>query len=122
MEAETPHDVATSIFAKIATGQIPVQAVYEDEFVIAFPDITPVAPTHVLVIPKAAIRDVSCIASLTTDEAAGFLRGVAKAAEACGLEAGGYRTVMNTGEDGGQTVPYLHAHILGGRQLAWPPG
>lgn len=122
MEAETPHDVTSSIFAKIASGQIPVAAVYEDEFVIAFPDITPVAPTHVLVIPKAGIRDISCVASLSTGEAAGFLRGIAKTAEVCGLEAGGYRIVMNTGEDGGQTVPYLHAHILGGRKLAWPPG
>ncbi|MFM7188136.1 MAG: HIT domain-containing protein, partial [Armatimonadota bacterium] len=81
-----------------------------------------VAPTHILVIPKSAIRDVSCIASLNTETVAGFLRGIAKAAEACGLESSGYRTVMNTGEDGGQTVPYLHAHVLGGRKLAWPPG
>ncbi len=122
MEAETPQDVASSIFAKIASGQIPVQAVYEDEFVIAFPDIAPVAPTHILVIPKAAIRDVGCVATLTTEQVAGFLLGIAKTAEACGLDACGYRTVMNTGEDGGQTVPYLHAHILGGRPLIWPPG
>jgi histidine triad (HIT) family protein len=122
MEVETPEDVASSIFAKIASGQIPVKAVYEDEFVIAFPDITPVAPTHILVIPKLAIRDVSYISQLTAAEAAGFLRGIANTATACGLVAGGFRTVMNTGIEGGQTVPYLHAHILGGRQLSWPPG
>jgi len=122
MEAETPEDVASSIFAKIASGQISVQAVYEDEFVIAFPDISPVAPTHILVIPKAAIRDITCVSQLSTDEAAGFLCGIANSAAACGLPTDGFRTVLNTGADGGQTVPYLHAHILGGRQLAWPPG
>jgi histidine triad (HIT) family protein len=122
MEADTPPDVASSIFAKIASGQIPVQAVYEDDFVIAFPDITPVAPIHILVIPKVGIRDISCISQLTPAEAAGFLNGIAKTADLCGLGVGGFRTVMNTGVEGGQTVPYLHAHILGGRQLSWPPG
>lgn len=122
MEAETPQDVATSIFAKIATGQVQVQSVYEDEYVIAFPDINPAAPTHLLVIPKSPVRDISDIAALSSENAAGFLRGIANTAKACGLESGGFRTVMNTGEDGGQTVPYLHAHILSGRKLAWPPG
>lgn len=122
MEAETPEDVASSIFAKIASGQIPVQAVYEDDFVIAFPDISPVAPAHILVIPKAAIRDITCISQLSHTEAAGFLCGIVNTAAACGLTADGFRTVLNTGVDGGQTVPYLHAHILGGRKLSWPPG
>ncbi|MFM2223671.1 MAG: hypothetical protein RLZZ78_1928 [Armatimonadota bacterium] len=122
MEAEIPDDVASSIFAKIASGQIPVQAVYEDDFVIAFPDISPVAPTHVLVIPKVAMRDITCISQLSPSEAAGFLIGIANTAAACGLTEDGFRTVMNTGRDGGQTVPYLHAHVLGGRQLSWPPG
>jgi histidine triad (HIT) family protein len=122
MEAEIPDDVASSIFAKIARGQIPVQAVYEDDFVIAFPDISPVAPTHILVIPKVAIRDITCISQLSPFEAAGFLIGIANTAAACGLTEDGFRTVMNTGVEGGQTVPYLHAHVLGGRQLSWPPG
>jgi len=122
MDVHVPDDVSTSIFAKIANGQIPVQAVYEDDYVIAFPDISPVAPVHLLVIPKRAIRDISCVGELSDSETAGFVRGINKVAEACGLTTDGFRTVVNTGVDGGQTVPYLHAHILGGRQLSWPPG
>lgn len=122
MDVNIPADVSTSIFAKIASGQIPVQSVYEDDYVIAFPDISPVAPVHILMIPKRAIRDISSIGELSATESAGFIQGIAKVAETCGLVSGGFRTVLNTGSDGGQTVPYLHAHILGGRQLTWPPG
>jgi len=108
------------IFCKIANGEIPSQKVYEDELCVAFYDVAPAAPVHVLVIPKAHIASV-----LEADDEGllGHLLTVASdVARKEGLAEDGFRLVINTGADGGQTVHHLHVHILGGRSLAWPPG
>ena len=109
------------LFCKIIAGTIPSSKVYEDEQTYAFADINPQAPTHVLIVPRkhiasldhAAPEDIATLGHLHT-VAADIARGQ-------GL-ANGYRTVINTGEDGGQTVDHLHVHLLGGRALYWPPG
>ena len=114
--------MADTIFHKILRKEIPADTVYEDESVLAFRDIRPVAPTHVLVIPKFEAQDFSDIRSWTAEQTSGFFRGVSLVAEKLGLDEGGYRVVFNTGSGGGQEVPYLHAHIISGRKLTWPPG
>lgn len=107
------------IFCKIVEQKIPSQKVAEDEHLIAFRDVTPQAPTHILVIPKnhipnlAVLEDVSLIGRL-------FKKATELASE-LGLNKG-FRIVVNTGDDGGQTVHHLHIHLLGGRALGWPPG
>lgn len=107
-----------NIFAKILRGEIPCNKVYEDEWSLAFHDIAPAAPVHVLVIPKGpyvSLDDFTATAS--TDEIAGFYRAVGKVARDLGLAAPGYRTLNNTGSDGGQEVPHLHVHVFGGKRL-----
>lgn len=112
-----------TLFDKILDGRIPAEVVYEDEAVLAFRDISPQAPVHALVIPRVKLaRFAEADRALDEKNAAGFLHGIAKAARALGLEEGGYRVVINNGRDGGQTVDYVHAHILGGRAMHWPPG
>ena len=109
------------LFCKIVEGAIPANRVYEDEFCIGFPDISPQAPTHLLVIPKQHIGSTA----KTLAEDAGLMgQMMAAAAEIARKEKldNGYRIVVNTGEDGGQTVNHLHLHLLGGRQMKWPPG
>jgi len=113
--------LADNIFLKIIDKTIPAKIVHEDDRCLAFHDIGPKAPVHVLIIPKKVIRTHDDIAP---DDAAliGHLHVVAvKLAKDLGLGAG-YRLVINCGEDGGQTVPHLHMHLLGGRPLGWPPG
>lgn len=110
-----------TLFQKIIDRQIPADIVFEDERTLAFRDIHPQAPTHVLIIPK---RGIASLAEATDNDAdlLGHLLIVARrVAEQLGL-AKGYRTVINCGSDGGQTVDHLHIHLLGGRALAWPPG
>ncbi|MCA9246964.1 MAG: histidine triad nucleotide-binding protein [Planctomycetales bacterium] len=110
-----------TIFKKIIDGEIPANVVYEDEKCLAFHDVAPQAPTHVLVIPKKEIRSVS---DLSDEDAAlvGHLFVVLRnLAHELGLEAG-YRVVTNCGVEGGQSVDHLHFHLLGGRALSWPPG
>ncbi len=112
---------ADCLFCRMASGEIPVAKVYEDDLVFAIPDINPQAPTHVLVIPVAHL---SSAAELT--EGDGALLGrlfetAARIAREDGLD-GGFRLVINAGPDGGQTVAHLHVHLLGGRAMAWPPG
>lgn len=111
-----------TIFEKILSGEIPVKKVYEDEHSFAFHDISPQAPVHVLIIPKKKI--VNIISSKDEDEhvLGRLLLGARNTAKLLGLEKTGYRLIMNNGRDGGQTVDYLHCHILGGRPLQWPPG
>jgi len=108
----------TNIFAKILRGEIPCNKVYEDEFSLAFHDINPQAPVHVLVIPKG---DYVSMADFTADAPAdlitGFMRAVGKVADALGLAGPGYRTLANAGADAHQEVPHLHIHIFGGRPL-----
>jgi histidine triad (HIT) family protein len=109
------------LFCKIASGEIPSAAVYLDERVYAFADINPKAPVHVLIIPR---EHIDSLAEATSEHGAllGHLFSIAaEIARNKGL-ANGYRVVVNTGEDGGQTVDHLHLHLLGGRQLTWPPG
>ncbi|MBQ3252274.1 MAG: histidine triad nucleotide-binding protein [Oscillospiraceae bacterium] len=104
------------LFCKIVAGDIPSTKVYEDETVLAFRDIAPQAPTHILVIPKAHIASVACIAPENSAVVAHIFEVIAKIAAQEGLD-GGYRVVSNCGADAGQTVHHLHFHILGGRQL-----
>ena len=110
------------IFCKIVSGDIPSTKIYEDEQVIAFRDINPQAPTHVLIVPKQHISGVNELA--VADEAlVGHVYGViAKLVRELGIDESGYRVVVNSGADGQQSVPHLHFHVLGGRLLAWPPG
>jgi len=110
------------LFCKIVNEDIPAKLLYEDEFVVAFEDINPQAPMHNLVIPK---KHISTINDLTTDDEAllGKMYLVAKElAQQKGLADEGYRTVMNCGESAGQTVFHIHLHVLGGRNMSWPPG
>jgi histidine triad (HIT) family protein len=112
-----PYD-EQNIFARILRGEIPCQKVYEDDFALAFNDIAPQAPTHVLVVPKArycSFADFS--AGATEAEIAGFIRAVGKIAKDLGLEQQGYRILANMGEHSGQEVPHLHVHLFAGRPL-----
>lgn len=107
------------LFCRIASGEIPSNKVYEDDRVLAFRDIDPQAPTHVLLIPKQHFANI-----LEADgETIAYLHSVVKKLAAdLGIEEKGFRIVVNTGEDGQQTVKHLHFHILGGRSMQWPPG
>lgn len=110
------------VFCGIAAGQIPSQKVFEDETVIAFKDLSPKAPVHVLIVPKKHIQSVAQFQSEDKELAAHiFVDVVPKLAAQLGLD-GGFRLVVNTGNNGGQTVPHLHVHLLGGRKMTWPPG
>jgi len=112
-----PYD-DNNIFARILRGEIPCKKVYEDDHALAFHDIAPQAPVHVLVIPKGkycSFADFSAGAS--AEEIAGFVRAVGIVARQLGLEAPGYRLLANMGEHGGQEVPHLHFHLFGGRPL-----
>lgn len=110
-----------TIFKKIIDGEIPADIVYEDDLVLAFRDIAPKAPTHVLVIPRKEIAALSD-ASPDDESSLGRMLVVARQlGEKLGL-SGGYRCVINCGDDGGQEVPHLHLHLLGGRKMTWPPG
>ena len=112
-----PYD-DNNIFARILRGEIPCRKVHEDEWTLAFHDINPQAPTHILVIPKGrycSFADFSADAS--AEEIAGFIRAVGKIARDLGLEAPGYRLLANMGDHGGQEVPHLHVHIFGGKAL-----
>lgn len=107
-----------NVFAKILRGEIPSKKVFEDEWVLAFHDIHPLAPIHVLVIPKGAyvsMEDFSAKAS--AEEITGFFRAVGEVARMLGLPPKGYRILANHGRDGGQEVPHFHVHIFGGRPL-----
>ncbi|MDP2344241.1 MAG: histidine triad nucleotide-binding protein [Deltaproteobacteria bacterium] len=112
----------TTIFARILKGEIPCSKVYEDNLVLAFDDVTPQAPVHVLIIPKTPLVNLNDV-DASHEQLLGHLLTTARlVAEKKGIAAGGYRIVMNTGENGGQSVYHMHLHVLGGRPLAWPPG
>ena len=110
------------LFCKIVQGDIPAKVVYEDDTVLAFEDIAPVAPVHILIIPKAHIPTLTDLDGETAAVAADIYRAVASIARAKGLTESGYRVVANCGEKAGQTVFHIHFHLLGGRDFAWPPG
>jgi histidine triad (HIT) family protein len=110
-----------SIFTKIIKREIPADIVYEDDMAIAFKDVNPVAPVHILVVPKQPIAKLSDAESEDHRLMGHLLLTVKRVAEQAGL-SNGYRVVINTGPEGGQTVFHLHLHILGGRPMSWPPG
>jgi histidine triad (HIT) family protein len=110
------------LFCKIVNKEIPASIVYEDNRVLAFNDINPQAPTHILVIPKKHVAGVAQLAA-ADESLVGYLFTVLqKLARDMGIEQSGYRIVANNGRDAGQAVGHLHFHLLGGRALAWPPG
>ncbi|WP_008317515.1 histidine triad nucleotide-binding protein [Leptolyngbya sp. PCC 6406] len=111
-----------TIFGKIIRREIPADIVYEDELCLAFRDVHPQAPTHVLVIPKKPIPKLAEAESADKELLGHLLLTLKTVAEQLGLAENGYRVVINTGTDGGQTVFHLHLHLLGGRSLQWPPG
>jgi histidine triad (HIT) family protein len=116
----SPSSARSCIFCKIAAGEIPAKVVKRADGMLAFTDVSPQAPTHLLVIPTthvSSLNDAKDAASL--GKLLGFARDVAKEA---GIDQKGYRVVVNTNPDGGQTVFHLHLHVLGGRPMHWPPG
>jgi histidine triad (HIT) family protein len=113
--------VSNCLFCKIAAGTIPVTRLYEDDQVLAFPDISPQAPVHVLLIPKHHFASLAHTSATDSALLGHLLAAAAVVAREQGLKSG-YRVVINTGADGGQTVEHLHLHLLGGRHMGWPPG
>ncbi|MGV0108183.1 histidine triad nucleotide-binding protein [Nostoc sp. DSM 114160] len=114
-------ETTETIFSKIIRREIPADIVYEDNLALAFKDIHPQAPVHILVIPKKPIATLAEAESEDHTVLGHLLLTAKRVAEEAGLK-NGYRVVINAGDDGGQTVDHLHLHILGGRQLNWPPG
>ncbi len=110
------------LFCKIIAGEIPSSKVYEDDLVYAFNDISPAAPTHVLIIPKKHISSANELNEENAAIVSHIFLVAAKIAGQLGIAENGYRIVNNCGKDGGQTVGHLHFHLLGGRNLGWPPG
>ncbi len=111
-----------TLFQKIADREIPAKIVFEDDQCFAIEDINPQAPVHILVIPK---RVIARLGNAEADDAAllgHLLVAASKIARERGIDASGFRTVINSGRDAGETVPHLHVHLLGGRALGWPPG
>jgi histidine triad (HIT) family protein len=113
---------ADCLFCKIVAGEVPATVVRETETTVAFRDINPQAPTHVLVIPRAHYPDAASLAAEAPQLAADVLREAGRVAADEKADATGYRVVFNTGSGAGQTVFHAHAHVLGGRGLQWPPG
>lgn len=115
-------DMSDCVFCRIASGEIPAALVYQDDQIVAFEDLNPQAPLHILVIPR---RHIASMNEVSGDDASllGSMLIVAKElAGQRGIDQSGYRTVLNCNEDGGQTVWHLHLHLLGGRSMGWPPG
>ncbi len=110
------------IFCKIASGALGTAFVHEDDAVVAFEDLNPQAPHHVLIIPREHVVSLSSATDAHDALLSRLLMVAAKVAGERGIAESGYRTVINTGPDGGQSVFHLHVHLLGGRPLAWPPG
>ena len=114
--------MSRTLFEKIIAREIPATIVYEDDLVLAFRDVKPQAPTHVLIVPK---KPIPRIAEATVEDnvvIGHLLLKAAEVAETLGLKQSGYRLVFNNGPDAGEAVPHLHCHILGGRKMSWPPG
>ena len=117
-----PDQATDCLFCKIAAREIPADIVHETDHVVAFRDVNPQAPTHILLIPKEHLQSVAAV----TDDQAGLLAEIVQAAahlaRAEGVEESGWRLVTNVGPDAGQSVPHMHFHLLGGRRMEWPPG
>jgi histidine triad (HIT) family protein len=114
--------VAECLFCAIVAGEIPATTVLETDRVLAFRDINPQAPTHILVIPQAHYPDVAALAAADAALLGEVINAAQQVAAAEGVAETGYRVVFNTGVEAGQTVPHVHGHVLGGRSLTWPPG
>lgn len=115
--------MADCIFCKIAGKEINSEFVYEDDSVVAFRDMNPQAPQHILIVPKKHVKNVTEFGQADKELAAHiFVDVVPKIAEDIGVAESGFRLVINTGDEGGQTVGHLHVHLLGGRAMKWPPG
>ena len=112
----------TCLFCRIITREIPASIVYEDDRVLAFNDINPQAPTHVLVVPKKHIATLNDLAAGDDQIVGEVVRRAAAIAADRGISAGGFRTVFNTNKEAGQTVFHIHLHLIGGRSMHWPPG
>jgi len=120
--SDWPIVASACLFCRIARGELGTKFLYEDANVVAFADLHPQAPVHILVIPRKHL--ISLAESTPTDDAllGQVLAAVRKVAQQLGVDAAGYRTVLNSGEQAGQSVLHLHAHLLAGRSLGWPPG
>ena len=114
--------MAECLFCAIVAGEIPAAAVLETDRILAFRDINPQAPTHVLVVPKAHYPDVAALAAADAALLGEVIDAARQVAADEGVAEAGYRVVFNTGVQAGQTVPHVHGHVLGGRPLTWPPG
>jgi histidine triad (HIT) family protein len=114
--------MSKTLFQKIADKEIPSAIVYEDELVVAFRDVKPQAPVHVLIVPRQPIPRITDATAGDQSLLGHLLLKAAEVAGRLGLDKTGFRLVINNGRDGGETVPHLHLHILGGRPMAWPPG
>jgi histidine triad (HIT) family protein len=114
--------MSDTIFGKIAAGEIPADIVFEDEHVVAFRDLNPQAPTHILVIPRKEIPTLNHAQDTDAELIGRLFLAAAKIAEQQGIADAGYRTVINCNAGAGQTVYHLHVHVLGGRPMQWPPG
>src|SRR5207247_2220088 len=110
------------LFCKIINKQIPGSIVYEDDRLVAFNDINPQGPTHVLIVPRRHIATLNDLAAADDQLVGEMVRRAAAIAAERGLSAGGYRVVFNTNRDAGQTVFHIHLHLIGGRSMSWPPG
>ena len=110
------------LFCRIVAGEIPSSKVYEDDQLVAFNDINPQAPMHVLVVPRTHVATVNDLAPEHDALVGAMMRRAAAIAADRGFAAGGYRTVFNCNSDAGQTVFHIHLHVIGGRRLGWPPG
>jgi histidine triad (HIT) family protein len=114
--------MSKTLFEKIIAREIPATIVYEDDLVLAFQDIKPQAPKHILIIPKKPIPRIAEARPEDHQVLGHLLLKAAEVAKQAGLERSGYRLIFNNGPDGGEAVPHLHCHILGGRLMSWPPG
>jgi histidine triad (HIT) family protein len=114
--------MSSCLFCKIVAGKIPCDKVHGDDNFLAFRDIAPAAPTHILVIPRRHLGSLVELSAVEAPLAGELLTLATRLAGEAGLDANGYRFVINCGQDGGQSVGHLHLHILGGRRMNWPPG
>ena len=114
--------MSNCLFCKIISGEIPAEKLYEDDYTLAFNDIEPKAPVHILLIPKNHYENINSVDDSSIDIFSKLFAAAKIIVKEQNLDDSGYRIVINSGKDGGQMVPHIHLHILGGRSLQWPPG
>lgn len=112
----------TCLFCKIIAGEIPSDTVFEDDTIVAFNDINPVAPVHQLLVPRRHVQSAAELSEADAPMLGRLFAAAAELAREAGLPEKGYRLVTNIGPEAGQSVPHLHVHLIGGRRMAWPPG